>query len=125
MNAPRIYADTSVFGGCFDEDFADESKLFFEHVRSGNFLLIISETTLWELRDAPERVRNLLVSLPAERMEILTITEEIEDLREAYLAAEVVGSALRLDAEHIAAATVSKVDLIIVTDRFPFIHRWR
>ncbi len=28
-----VYADTSVFGGCFDDEFADESKRFFAAIR--------------------------------------------------------------------------------------------
>jgi len=26
----RTYADTSVFGGCFDDEFANDSKAFFD-----------------------------------------------------------------------------------------------
>ena len=33
--ALRVYADTSVFGGCFDDEFRTESVRFFEEVRSG------------------------------------------------------------------------------------------
>ena len=29
----RVYADTSVFGGCFDAEFAVESQKFFDEVR--------------------------------------------------------------------------------------------
>lgn len=37
MAIPRVYADTSVFGGVFDEEFCDTSRTFFEQVRKGNF----------------------------------------------------------------------------------------
>jgi len=37
----RVYADTSVFGGCFDKEFDDESRAFFEQVSSGKFVLLI------------------------------------------------------------------------------------
>ena len=36
MKRFRVYADTSVYGGCFDEEFAQESQAFFESVRRGN-----------------------------------------------------------------------------------------
>lgn len=29
----KVYADTSVYGGVFDEEFAEPSKIFFEQVR--------------------------------------------------------------------------------------------
>ena len=32
----RVYADTSVFGGAFDEEFEDASKMFFDQVRLYN-----------------------------------------------------------------------------------------
>jgi hypothetical protein len=33
--AIRIYADTSVFGGVFDDEFAAASKIFFDQVEQG------------------------------------------------------------------------------------------
>lgn len=35
----RVYADTSVFGGCFDDEFAEASRTFFDQVKSGRFVL--------------------------------------------------------------------------------------
>lgn len=35
MKQHRIYADTSVFGGCFDDDFSEESKALFNEIKSG------------------------------------------------------------------------------------------
>ncbi len=32
MRKLRVYADTSVFGGCFDEELATESRAFFNEV---------------------------------------------------------------------------------------------
>jgi len=37
----RVYADTSVFGGCFDEEFSEESRKFFEEIKGGRFLLVV------------------------------------------------------------------------------------
>jgi predicted nucleic acid-binding protein len=48
MKTPRIYADTSVFGGCFDEEFERESRQLFEEVCSGRFILVVSETVIEE-----------------------------------------------------------------------------
>jgi hypothetical protein len=39
----RVYADTPVFGGCFEEKFSEASTRFFEHVRDGTFVLVVSE----------------------------------------------------------------------------------
>ena len=56
MKQLRIYADTSIFGGCFDEEFAKESQAFFEDIKKGKFLLVVSATTLGELDKAPDYV---------------------------------------------------------------------
>jgi len=59
MKRFRVYADTSVYGGCFDVEFEAESRAFFEAVRRGRFELVISPTVLSELQRAPEQVRRI------------------------------------------------------------------
>jgi hypothetical protein len=36
MRTMRLYCDTSVFGGCFDEGFSEASNRLFEMVREGS-----------------------------------------------------------------------------------------
>lgn len=38
----RVYVDTSVLGGVFDDEFADESKAFFEAADKGRFHIVLS-----------------------------------------------------------------------------------
>jgi len=109
----RVYADTSVFGGCFDAEFADASIRLFDAVRHGRIHLVVSDTTALELSSAPEQVRRVLADLPSVFLERIAVDEEIEHLRDAYLAHQVVGPAAKRDAEHIAAATVADVDMIV------------
>lgn len=109
----RVYADTSVFGGCFDDEFSEDSRKFFEEVRSGRFLLVVSETTLFELKDAPVEVHEVLTRLPAESVEIIEAAEEIAALRDAYVEAGVLNEASSRDAAHVASASVADVDMIV------------
>jgi hypothetical protein len=109
----RVYADTSVFGGCFDEEFAEHSKAFFGEIAAGRFTLVLSSVTLRELLDAPEQVRAVLAAVPIEHVETIIDQPEITELRDAYLAAGVVGPGSREDAEHVAAASVADVDMIV------------
>ena len=53
MRIPRIYADTSVIGGCLDIEFSHESSHFIEMVRKGKCVLLLSEITIAELDKAP------------------------------------------------------------------------
>lgn len=113
MKRLRVYADTSVFGGCFDDEFSEISRKFFEEVKNGKFLLVVSEMTLFELKDAPADVRKVLTQLPADAMEIIEAAEEIAKLRDAYIEAGVLGEASIPDATHVASASVAEVDIIV------------
>ena len=42
----RVYADTSVFGGVFDEEFEAPSVAFFQQVREHRFQLVTSPVVL-------------------------------------------------------------------------------
>lgn len=113
MKRFRVYADTSVFGGCFDDEFAEESKSLFANIKAGNFTLVVSTTTLAELRRAPDYVRQVLAELPRDAVEALEFSEEIVRLRDAYLAAGILEPENKSDAEHIASASVADVDFVV------------
>jgi len=113
MKQFRVYADTSVFGGCFDDEFAEESKSLFSDIKAGKFVLVISSTTLGELERAPDYVQKVLTELPSENMEIIEFCDEIARLRDAYLEARIVEPAAKADAEHIASASVADVDFVV------------
>ena len=101
----RVYADTSVFGGVFDELFAFPSRTFFEQVRRNRFELISSALVVDELAEAPEKVRRFFRDL-ADHIHIESISQGAILLRDTYLAAGIVGPASRDDAQHVALATV-------------------
>jgi predicted nucleic acid-binding protein len=113
MKRFRVYADTSVFGGYFDDEFAAESKAFFAEVKAGKLTLVISPTVLDELAAAPEFVQDLLNGLPPDCVEAAESSVEVTRLRDAYLQAGVVSKEHRADAEHIAAATIADVDFVV------------
>lgn len=109
----RFYFDTSVFGGVFDVEFNTGSVGLFDKVASGEITCIYSELTVGELRNAPQRVRDFLSSLPAEQTEYLPITDEALALARQYLAEKVVGETSFDDCVHIALATIHKADLLV------------
>jgi hypothetical protein len=55
----RIYIDTSVIGGCFDNEFAQYSTRLFEEFADRDKKLIISDIVLFELEEAPPEVRDV------------------------------------------------------------------
>lgn len=113
MKQLRIYCDTSVFGGCFDKEFTEESRRLFRDIEGGKFILVISATVLAELDRAPQTVQEVLASLPDERVELIEFSDEVAQLRDAYIKAGVVTPSSRSDAEHIASASVADVDFVV------------
>ena len=111
--ALRVYPDTSVFGGCLDEEFLTESRQFFDEVRAGRFIVVVSDVTLAELEFAPEPVQRVLAELPPECVELVDSSDESNELKQAYLAAGVVGPASGNDAAHIALATIHGANMVV------------
>ncbi|HEV2233815.1 MAG TPA: hypothetical protein VGW37_12170 [Terriglobia bacterium] len=113
MKALRVYVDTSVFGGCFDDEFAAESVRFFDLARAGKVKILVSEVVMRELAGAPARVHEVLGSLPAGALARVSLTREVIDLRNAYLSAGILDPESTDDATHVAAATVARADAIV------------
>jgi len=110
---PRIYIDTSVIGGCLDDEFATWSKLLFDEFRSGIKTAVVSDLTLRELEGAPEDVKEILSTLSDTTLENVFLTEEAEKLALSYLENKVVSSKHLADAQHIAIASVERVDVLV------------
>jgi hypothetical protein len=108
----RAYADTSVFGGIRDEEFAEVSKAFFEQVRRGHFQLVTSAVVQEEMQFAPQEVHNLFDEM-LEMAEVIEITEDALRLQKSYLDAGILGERWATDALHVALATVSVCTLIV------------
>jgi len=108
----RIYVDTSVFGGVFDEEFKEPSQKFFEQVKQGLFELVISGVVEGEISDAPDNVRNLYEHM-LQYANVVEVTEQSLRLQNAYLNAKVVSKKWADDALHVAVATVSVCDMIV------------
>ncbi len=112
MKQLRVYIDTSVVGGCFDDEFASASLALFKKVAQGEIEIIISDLLLEELIGAPQRVKDHFDVFLEQVGPSIPITQEARQLRDAYVSHGVVGSASMNDALHIAAATISGVDVI-------------
>ena len=110
---PRVYTDTSVLGGCEDAEFRVPSRRLLEAFRRGDLTLVISEITVRELEQAPEEVRAVLPSVPADHIETIVLTPESEVLAAAYIEDGAIGGRMRADALHIALATVARVDVLV------------
>lgn len=109
----RLYLDTSVFGGYFDEEFTKETRKLFKEIFDFKHNIILSEITLREIEGAPQKIQKLLNDIPKRIVSTVAINEEIVDLSKKYISKKVISEKFKADALHIATATIQRVDLIV------------
>jgi predicted nucleic acid-binding protein len=110
---PRLYFDTSVFGGINDVEFQEDSIKLFEMVKNSEIICVFSDLTERELENAPEIVKNHFLSISSHQREFVSVTEDAFKLAENYIDEKVVGETSFDDCVHIATATIHKVDYLI------------
>lgn len=113
MKKQRIYLDTSVFGGFFDDEFQEFTKPLFDRIDRGEFTIIFSTLLQEELELAPEKVRRLVLGVDQEFAEFVYETEVTVQLANAYISEKVVGYTSYSDCLHIALATINQADILV------------
>ena len=108
----RVYIDTSVVGGQFDKEFSADTIPLFNAVENGQVIIIVSDLLEAELLRAPQYVKDFLATLPAKQIENIRLTQDAAQLANEYILAKVVGQTNRADCQHIAMATLAKVDVL-------------
>jgi hypothetical protein len=109
----RIHIDTSVIGGCEDGEFSKWSIQLFDEFRQGLRVAVVSDLTRRELEGAPASVKKILSSIPEAYLENVFLTEETETLAQNYVDNKVVSAKHIADAQHIAIASVERVDVLV------------
>ena len=109
----RVYVDTSVVGGCFDEEFREPSRRLFDAFVRGNHTLLLSHLTATELEGARQEVQDVLEQVPDAHIEDIRPSEGAERLALAYIDAGALAPSMQADAEHIALATLAEADVLV------------
>lgn len=107
----KLYIDTSVFGGLFDQEFETDSLLFFNLIEKQNDMIVYSDVVVKEIALAPRQVQELFNGL-ANTVRLKT-TNSMKKLAKAYIASGALRAIDINDAEHVACATISKCDMVI------------
>ncbi len=113
MKKLHVYVDTSVIGGCEDEEFSTVTRQLWSRFRAGECVMVISDLTMQEIEGAPQGVRKHLEDIPAGSQIQVRLSGESKELADAYVAHGVVGPGSLADALHVAVATVSGVDVLV------------
>ncbi|MCH8010833.1 MAG: PIN domain protein [Candidatus Marinimicrobia bacterium] len=109
----KIYADTSVLGGCFDDEFMEPSKQLIDDFKIGEKILVISDLTLREIENAPQKVKDVLESIPIEFINYAILDDEAKHLAQRYIKERAISLRSLVDAQHIAIATINRVDVLV------------
>lgn len=108
----RIYIDTSVVGGYFDDEFKEPTRRLFKRLSNAEVQFVISDLLELELLQSPQRVKELLLDFPSPSFERVELTNEVMKLADKYITEKVVGRTSLEDCRHIALATINKVDAL-------------
>ena len=108
----RIYIDTSVVGGYYDEEFKEATIQLFERLDKNKVIFVVSDLLDLELINAPQLVREHLLKYSADKFQRVELTKDAIILADTYIEEKVVGSTSLEDCRHIALATIYKVDVL-------------
>jgi len=108
----RIYIDTSVVGGYFDEEFKEATIKLFQRFDNNEIIFVVSDLLDLELLNAPKYVQEHLLKYSADKFQRVELTEEAIKLADTYITEKVVGKTSLEDCRHIALATINKVDVL-------------
>ncbi|MFN5459698.1 MAG: PIN domain protein [Bacteroidota bacterium] len=108
----RIYIDTSIVGGYFDEEFRDATIQLFQRLDDGEVVFVVSDLLDLELINAPKQVQEHLLKYSADKFQRVALTVEAINLADSYIKEKVVGKTSLEDCRHIALATIHKVDVL-------------
>ena len=113
MKTQRVYLDTSVIGGCFDNEFSRWSNALLQDFRDGTFVPLVSEVTEREIEDAPDEIQQLYAELLTLNAEVLKINEAILELADQYQRRRILTPKFYDDGVHIALATIAEADVLV------------
>ena len=113
MKKLRVYVDASVIYGAPSNEFSQDSKLFWEAFRNGEFVLVVSDVLIAEIKRAPQNIRDRFNALPESQIEQVVSTSESNKLASQYITENVVGTSNLDDCRHIALATICKADAFV------------
>ena len=107
----KLYLDTSVYGGYYDDEFEEDTRMLFDTINSNKVEVITSIIVLKELEPARKNVREVIDLLHGHHL--FDISQKVLDLANDYISDEVVSKGSYTDAMHIAIATINQADIVV------------
>jgi len=108
----KIYMDTSIIGGYFEEEFKEATMKLFDRLDNNEIIFVVSDLLDLELLNAPPGVREHLLSYKPEKSKRVELTSEAIELADTYTAEKVVGKTSLDDCRYISLVTIHKVNVL-------------
>jgi len=117
MRTPKIYIETSVFNNAISDqspEMRNETLKLFKEIEEGKFIPYTSAYVEKEIDEAPEHKKEEMYNIIKD-MKIKTLgkNNDIDLLADEYIKEKIIPEDHRMDALHIAAATVNDLDIIV------------
>ena len=131
MHKKKLYLETSIFGFYYDKNPLNIEKKeyvykLFEQIKQGIFEGIVSQYVAAELEKADEIGVDLLKLIKDYSIKVIQIDEdEVENLVNEYIESEILQENLKLDARHVACATVLDVDILVSLNLKHIVNTWK
>jgi hypothetical protein len=112
--ALRVYLDTSVFSAYYDEAISDrrtQTEDFWR--RRSDFDLSTSAVAREELEQTPDPARRLQLLKLVEGVTVHAVTDMMRSLAKSYIASGVFTEVMYNDAVHVAAAVLTRQDVLV------------
>ena len=113
----RVYLDATIIRAYQDPRGAGPLHGLIRQTVRDEVVLVVSDLTVDELRDAPAEVHEVMDASILPHAERVSITTEALELADQYVESGVVARPRRADARHVAAATVAGADVLASWNR--------
>lgn len=110
----KVYLDTSVFSALYDERVTDRQSASEEFwARRNEFELSTSELAKQEISETLDEELRKKLSALLEGMTVHPVTEEMKNLAMKYIEKDVFSRTMYNDALHVAAAGLTRQDILL------------
>ena len=110
----RVYLDTSVFSAHFDDALSDrqtQTEDFWN--RRSEFELSTSVVAREELEQTPDPARRMQLITMVDSVTVHPVTDMMRSLAKSYIDSEVFTEVMYNDAVHVAAAVLTRQDVLL------------
>jgi predicted nucleic acid-binding protein len=117
MKITKVYLETTIFNFPYADDAPDKKQAaltLFDEIKAGKYQPYTSGYVIEELvKNGEPKQSKMLQRITDYHIEVLPYSDEVERLADRYIAEGIIPASHELDARHIAATSVYRLDSIL------------